>query len=64
MHSKALVGTHLFSNTAESLDLLRQNHEIAGNAGSENKCADRGGGSCHNVQRGGTLWKCAKSCCT
>ena len=32
MHLKALVEAHLFSNIAELLDILRLNHEIAGNA--------------------------------
>ena len=42
MHSKALVETHLVSNVPESLDILRLHHEIGGNAGTENKCADEG----------------------
>ena len=37
MHSKALVETHLFSNIAESLDILHLKHEIAGNVRFENK---------------------------
>ena len=43
MHSKALIEMHCFNYIAESLDTLRLNHEIAGNAGSEKKCAEVGG---------------------
>ena len=42
MHSKALVEAHLFSYIAKSLDILRLNHEITGNAGSEWKCTEGG----------------------
>ena len=43
MHSKALVETHLFSYVAKSLDILRLDNEITGNAGSEWKCTEGGG---------------------
>ena len=55
MHSKALVETHLFSYVAKSLDILRLNHEITGNAGSEWKCTEGGGGFGILYKRGWTF---------
>ena len=53
MHSKALGETHLFSYIAESLDILRPNHEIAGNARLTENAQREGEGFGDNAQRGG-----------